>query len=611
MFKRLSLKVSAMLLSAILLVPNCNIVPVFGTITNQGSQQNTNQNSNQNTTSQSAKDLFELRHDARKEIDDYAEVMSAKVDEQTAKKIKEIRNKYKNIIGLWDTKDKSSDEIKEMKKNGLATDTGISDCVSEARAAIDALVPSNEDATGQDTLSPSSTSDFIMVGGNWSTPVATYGQNIDIVLPIVNMSMTEVGYVTVTPVTSNAVAEWPFVIETSGYTQTIAGLPSVATGLSDMDRRRELTWTLRTRDDALSGYYKLQFNVLYYVGTDVENATLSTYVLVKGAAGSGSVEGGESAGTSTPRVLVTGFDTRPEKVKAGEVFTLILHLKNTSQRTAVSNMLVNFNAPSEGSDSDSTYAVFLPTSGSTSEYISSIAKGGTYDLSVEMNAKADMAQKPYQLDLQMEFEDENYNSYSSTADVLIPVYQDAKLELNTPEILPPSINVGGEANVMFSIFNTGKTTLYNVKVRFEGEAISGGESFLGKIESGGSGNVDAMVSGVASSETGNAKIVITYEDEAGNESSYEQEFSLPVSDGGQANSSPSEMTMDDEMYYGDDFYEEDSNSHIGIIVGVIVAVIVVAVVAVVVILRKKKAKTLEEDLEEFLFEGEDNSDENS
>ena len=45
-----------------------------------------------------------------------------------------------------------------------------------------------DDATDdtKDTT-PISTSDFIMVGGDWVTPTAVYGQTVNVVLPVVNM----------------------------------------------------------------------------------------------------------------------------------------------------------------------------------------------------------------------------------------------------------------------------------------------------------------------------------------------------------------------------------------------------------------------------------------
>lgn len=539
--------------------------------------------------------LQELKENAIREIEEYAEIVKIKVSDDLIKQITDLVKKYTSAIGTAKG---------NKNKTGLTTESGISDCVSEAKEAIAALATGDTSSAGEEAASPSSTSDFIMVGGNWVTPEATYGQVVNVVLPVVNMGVVNLANVTVTPVTSNLVSEWPFEIETSGYTQTIRDLPGKGNGQSDMDRRRELTWTLKTRADALSGYYKLQFNVLYYVGTEAETATLTTYIKVNGAPGSGNVEA--EGGTSTPRVIVTGYDTDPKEVHAGDTFTLTLHLKNTSQRTSVSNMLVNLSAPSEGSDADSTYAAFLPTSGSNSEYISHIGKGATADLSIEMTAKADLTQKPYQIDVGMEYEDENYASYTASADVSIPIHQEARFELSTPEILPSSISVGNEANIMFSLYNTGKITLYNVKVYFEDDTVTGGESFLGKIDAGGTGSVDALVTGAAASVDDDiVKVVVEYEDESGNKSTYEQDINLTVTE---------EMSMEDDMMYMDDMEAveyEGGNKKPVVIVIVVLVVLAAVIAALVVFLKKRKHKKEDEERINLLeeLEGEEDSDE--
>ena len=66
---------------------------------------------------------------------------------------------------------------------------------------------------------------------------------------------------------------------------------------------------------------------------------------------------------SVPRVIVTGFSTDPAEVKAGSDFKLTVHLKNTSKKTAVSNMLFDFQAPASGTDAAAEAPAFLPTSG--------------------------------------------------------------------------------------------------------------------------------------------------------------------------------------------------------------------------------------------------------
>ena len=586
------------------------LTDVSATSTDNGAGAGTQGSANtQNSTEETEKaTLQEIKEDAVAEIVDHAAVVKLKVTKDIRKEINKIVEKYKDAIGTASG---------DTNQGGLSTETGITDCVTEAKAAIDALVPGGEDEDGSDVpdsdgevAMPSSTSDFVMVGGNWVTPEVSYGQTVNIVLPVVNMGVANLANVTVTPVTSNLVSEWPFVIETSGYTQTITDLPGKGNGQSDMDRRRELTWTFKTRDDALSGYYKLQFNVLYYVGTEVESCTLTTYALVHGATGSGNVEA--EGGTSTPRVIVTAFKTEPEQVHAGDTFTLTIYLKNTSLRTSVSNMLVNLAAPTEGMDADTSYAAFLPTSGSNAEYISSIGKGATTELTIEMTAKADLTQKPYQLDVSMEYEDEDYASYSSTADVSIPVYQTARFELSQPEILPASIVVGNEANVMFSIYNLGKVTLHNVKVSFEDDTVSGGEVFLGKIEAGATSAVDAMITGAAPSvEDDIIKVVVTYEDETGKVSTYEQEMELNVTEDTSAMGDMGDMGMypGDGMGY-DEFEEESSPFPVALIV-IVVLVVVAVVVTVIIIIRKKRRKKEEEERINLLdeFEGEDDSDE--
>ena len=92
--------------------------------------------------------------------------------------------------------------------------------------------------------------------------------------------------------------------------------------------------------------------------------------------------------------------------------------------------------------------------------------------------------------------DEEINK-TDTASVSIPVKQEAKMDTGTAEIMPESIAVGEQSNIMFSVFNTGKTTLYNVKVTYESDAIDSGISYLGNLDPGATGNVDSMVTGIA------------------------------------------------------------------------------------------------------------------
>ena len=494
----------------------------------------------------------------------------------------------------------------ESKIDRLTTIEGVQECRDNAILEMNNIVnpPSdNTDEEEEEEPAPANADHFLMVGGNWVTPVANAGQTVSIVLPVVNMGKTMVTDAVVTPVLSTDTAVWPFEITSSSYSQTISDLPGTDTGASDMDRRRELTWNLQTRTDVGTGYQKISFDVRYRDSQgNSQSTTLDTYIQVNGTAGVGA-----DGQASVPRVIVTGFDTNPAEVHAGESFTLTLHLKNTSTATSVNNMICEIVAAVEGKDEETTYAAFLPTAGSSTIFVDKIEKNGTKDISLELEAKADLSQKPYAVDVNMSYEDEKVNSYTNKTSVSIPVKQEARVEVSEPEVMPASIEVGGESNVMFNIYNMGKTKLYNVQVKTVSDFLSGGDAFIGNLDSGATGAVDIYLMGqAATTDDGMVTLQISYEDETGETTTIEREISLFVSE-----------TSYDDMIYDDSMMMDDMNQNQGgstmrtilIVAGIL---LLIAVIAVVVILRrrkKKEQKSLEDDILDLDQEEEGEDDE--
>jgi hypothetical protein len=214
-------------------------------------------------------------------------------------------------------------------------------------------------------------------------------------------------------------------------------------------------------------------------------------------------------------------------------------------------------------------------------------------MSIEMEAKSDLAQKPYVLTVNMKYDVDEQINQSDTAKVSIPVKQEAKIDTGTVEVTPDTIAVGDQSNVMFSVFNTGKTTLYNVKVTFESDTVDNSLTYLGNLAPGATGNVDAMVTGLAPDETdeGIVTAVITYEDESGNESRFEKEINLSVY----------EDSYEDnyEDYNPDDYYEEPESQGLSTtaIIGIVLAVVVVIIAIAIIIVKKKKAKKHKEEMD--------------
>lgn len=453
---------------------------------------------------------------------------------------------------------------------------------------------SNESNSRDAYSSATSTSSYILPASTWITPEAKHGEYVYVALPIVNMFKYNVKDVVITPVVSTVTKEWPFEIEASGYTQKVDCLVGEEACPNVADRVKNVVWAFKVRDDVLNGYYKIDYNILYTnPACVVESCTISTFVKTIGKPGAGSTSGSEdeNAKKSTPRVIVSGFTTEPAEVYAGDTFTLNMKIQNTSKTTAVSNLEFNMEAVVEGKD-DNTYSAFLPTSGSNTIYVDSIGAGAATDISIGLTAKADLVQKPYAMKIKMDYEDTQCNPYTGESSVSIPIKQISKFDTSSAEVEPASIEVGAQSNVMFSIYNTGKTKLYNVSVRFEGDSITGGDAFVGPLESGATGNIDVMLTGAAPSmdEEGLIKAYITYENESGVVTETEKDINLYVT----------EPMMED--FSGDMELEEEPTGNPllkWILCAVVIGVLAIAAVTIVLVLKNKKKKARLAELEEL------------
>lgn len=437
------------------------------------------------------------------------------------------------------------------------------------------------------------TSEFLQVGDNWETPTVSYGQQVSIVLPVINFGTEELNNLIIEPKTSTVVSEWPFEPDMTSYLQTEPYIPGNQTKEDAMANRREFTFTFTARSDVMTGYYPLTFNVWYTkAGVRSEKpAELTVYVKTNGKPGSGFIGGnGQESEGSKPRIVVTGFETKPAKVFAGDTFTLTIHVKNTAKDMAVTNVLFDMQAAQEGEDKTNTYSAFLPTSGASSVYMDRIGADTAADIVIEMTAKADLAQKPYVLDVNMKYDAGTVFDLTDKASVSIPISQESRFDTSIPEVVPADITVGSQSNVMCSIYNTGKTTLYNVQVKFHADSVDEASSFVGNLQSGATGNVDVMLTGIAPTmDDGTVIMEISYEDDAGNVTTEEKTITLFVT----------EMVMDDMMdggmMDGDMLIEGEGAPPKGLAVKFIVGIVAAGVIAVGVIgliifllIRKKK-----------------------
>ena len=517
---------------------------------------------------------------------------------------------------------------------------------------ISMLAPMGARAEEEKTQEPKVINQIALsVGDEQKTPVYKAGEKAELKINVLNKVNMNAQNVSIAPVISRN-NEWPFDMEKLNYEQSLgtisAGSQTTALWGGGDDK-------LTVRSDVTGKSYKLTFRLTYDDGEKIYEADRYVFVKTEakkstsdsgnsnntgngnnsgnsnntgkdqvdniglgdgsgGSSGDGSAvssgsdfydggvynsepvsTGGDAASTgdgSVPRVIVTGFDTDPGTVKAGSNFKLVIHLKNTSKKTAVTNMLFDLQAPASGTDEAAEAPAFLPVSGSSSIYLDKIPANGTKDISIDLNSRADLIQKPYSITMTMKYEDGNATQFEGESSLAIPVTQEARFEFSEIQIMPDTVAVYEEANITCNLYNLGRVKMYNVKAKFEGDAIEGEEQFIGNLESGATGTIDGIVTAVAESyDESNCKLVLTYEDDSGKEYSVEQPFTMTIT----SEMEPADMEMMTDI-------PEDTGSPVGLIVAVIVGVAAVAAVVTAVLLKRRKKRIQSSEEEELLDE---------
>lgn len=426
---------------------------------------------------------------------------------------------------------------------------------------------------------------FVM-GEGQSTPYGEYPNVLDYSIKLRNSSLTEARDVTVIMGLSKDTAEFPFDINEANYDRTFEKIGAGETV--------ELPYSMAIRSDAYSGYYPLKYTITYRdtADGDLKSEEKEFYVRVKNKEKEDTQGDFNVNDRTRARIVVDSYETIPKDIIAGDPFELVLRMKNASADVPASNIM--FSLESE-KDKTTESAVFSTESGSSAIVVNSMAPGETTELRVNMLSKAGIEQRSYALTIKEKYDSPEFKNAEESVTIDIPIKQIARLNTGTIEVMPDSITVGSETNVMFPINNTGKVILYNVMVAFESDSIQRTESYVGNIKPGETGNVDVMLSGIApTADEGKVKIIITYEDENGEvQPEVTKELSLYVTEAMDMDMGDmSAGNMDDMMVPEPSFFQKYKVAIIA------AAVVIVAAAAAVFVIRKKKKAAQEEGVDD-------------
>lgn len=395
----------------------------------------------------------------------------------------------------------------------------------------------------------------------------------------------------VAPKLSTSLDEFPFAIERVDYTVGY-------NGFINANQIIEFQFDMRFADKVTAGVKKVDFTVTYErgwgsaEGSATESCDVSLYVNVtKGYEAAGETPGGETTQT-LPKLVVDSYNFSEEKIYAGETFTLTFTVRNTSNEEDTKSILVTMT-------NNADTGKLTPAEGSNTLYIDKLAKGESKTMTMSIATAPDTEAKAYEIKLDFEYEGTKTRPATlakgeSSASIPVTVMQKIRLKIDDPTVDGEAME-GESVPVYFSLYNMGRSPIYNCMVTVEGDGLSLEDSFFqGTVAAGNSMRADLSIITATPGQI-DGEIVISYEDSLEEKMEERLPLSLYVTE---AYNPDANGDMDDPGYVDqptiggmDDPSSSGTPVWIWIVLGVVVAA---AIVVAIILLKKKRAKTLED-----------------
>ena len=395
----------------------------------------------------------------------------------------------------------------------------------------------------------------------------------------------------VAPKLSTSLDELPFAIERVDYTVGY-------NGFINANQIIEFQFDMRFADKVTAGVKKVDFTVTYErgwgsaEGSSTESCDVSLYVNVtKGYEAAGETPGGETTQT-LPKLVVDSYSFSEEKIYAGETFTLTFTVRNTSNEEDTKSILVTMT-------NNADTGKLTPAEGSNTLYIDKLAKGESKTMTMSIATAPDTEAKAYEIKLDFEYEGTKTRPATlakgeSSASIPVTVMQKIRLKIDDPTVDGEAME-GESVPVYFSLYNMGRSPIYNCMVTVEGDGLSLEDSFFqGTVAAGNSMRADLSIITATPGQI-DGEIVISYEDSLEEKMEERLPLSLYVTEAynPDANGDMDDPGFIDQPTIGgmDDPSSSGTPVWIWIALGVVVAA---AIVVAIILLKKKRAKTLED-----------------
>ena len=341
------------------------------------------------------------------------------------------------------------------------------------------------------------------VDGSYTVPTGTPNQTISMRIPVINVGGTLTS-VTVSPVVSTSLDEFPFVVESTSYSKYFNYWAS--------GEVKYLDYTFTVSPFATSGNKAIKFKASYYENSAPAEGSFSTQITI--------IDGYDA---SAMAVMVKEYklyvdDTEVSGLMAGEETELRLTVINNSKvdtAKKVIGSLVFTNSP----------GLTLCVGGTDTAYADSIKPGGTATLKYKIMAKQDAEVGPAMLGINLTYETTEAVAGKAAQNIMLPISQKMDILAGTPEVYgTPSKDK--EATISVPLTNMGRAKAMNIRVMATDGMKSSTPCYVGDLLAGGSTSADVTVS-FTKIGAFVGKLILQYEDANGE--TYAQDISVPLS----------------------------------------------------------------------------------
>jgi hypothetical protein len=363
-------------------------------------------------------------------------------------------------------------------------------------------------------------------------PIGHVGDGLSIYIPIKNVSGGALTNLSCSVDVSTDLTKFPIV--NPDETKTTVGCDPLQR--ADKATNALVKWNGDTLGDGEHAYFKLStsfaegvtegtYQISFNIKCDSGTSVVKVNVYCRGidtTGGSSSSHSGGSSYKSKPKVIIESYQFEQDPIYAGDVVQLRLIVANTSNREAITNLQLDYNC--EGG------AVIPAPGGSSSIFLGTIDKNGARALTIDLQISPSAEAKAQVLAVTLSYEGtKNRADLEEKASINVPILQKARVRINDP-VVNDDPWVGNNVSISISLYNLGKSPLYNCMVDVVGDDLKLEESYFGgNVASGSSMSADISVIPQVAGDI-DAKVRVTYEDVYGNQTEELRPLAMTVSE---------------------------------------------------------------------------------